>query len=184
MAISRSAEARVLPGFRTLAAAAWAFSCLAAPAIAASSQDPVLPDAARLMTAGEIYELYRGKSWRWEDGAGHMKETPRQFSAWTDGENGRSWAEGRWVVTETGRMCLDATWHSEKGAFPARTCFSHRLHKGTIYQRREPDGAWYVFRHARHREDDEASKLVSEDLVTQQRDSLKVAVEKAQPPAK
>lgn len=135
------------------------------------------------MAPGEIYELYRNKSWRWEDGAGHMKETARQFSAWTDGKNGKSWAEGRWVITESGRMCLDATWHSEQGAFPARTCFSHRVGKGTIHQKREPDGAWYVFRHAKPREDDEASKLVSEDLVTQQRDRMKAALEAAQPSA-
>lgn len=135
------------------------------------------------MTAGEIYEIYRDKSWRWEDGAGQMKASPRQFSAWADGENGKSWAEGRWLVTETGRMCFDATWHTEQGAFPAKTCFSHRVGKSAIYQKREPDGAWYVFRHVRPREDDEASKLVSQDLVSRQRDSLKAALEAVQPSA-
>jgi hypothetical protein len=182
MAIFRFEMARVLPGVRMLTATAWAASCIAAPAIAASSQKSVLPEETRPMTAGEIYEIYRDKSWRWEDGAGHMKASPRQFSAWVDGKNGKSWAEGRWIVTETGRMCLNATWHTEQGASAAKTCFSHRVGKGTIYQKREPDGAWYVFRHVKPREDDEASKLVSEDLVSQQRDNLKAALEAVQSP--
>lgn len=111
-------RALLLSGLRMLTAVAWAVSCIAAPAFAASSQVSVLPEGARRMTAGEIYDLYRDKSWQWDSGAGRMVGADRQFSAWTDGETGKSWAEGRWIITETGWMCLNATWHSEQGVFP------------------------------------------------------------------
>lgn len=131
------------------------------------------------MTAGEIYELYRDKSWQWDDGAGRMTGADRKFSAWADGGKGKSWAEGRWVITETGRMCLKATWHTEQGAFPAKTCFSHRIGNGAIHLMREPDGEWFMFRHAKIRDDDEANKLVSTDLVSQQRDEIKTVLDAA-----
>jgi hypothetical protein len=146
------------------------------PAYSAPEQETVLPAAARIMTPGEIYDLYRDKSWQWKNGAGYMTATGRQFSAWVDDETGRSWAKGRWVITETGRMCFDATWHSKAGASPATTCLSHRIDNGTIYQKREPDGHWYVFHHAEPRADDEANKLADADLVSAQIAIVKAAL--------
>ncbi|WP_287246281.1 DUF995 domain-containing protein [Mesorhizobium sp.] len=180
VALSKSERALLLSGFRMLTAVAWAVSCIAAPAFASSSQVSVLPEGARRMTAGEIYDLYRDKSWQWDSGAGRMVGANRHFSAWTDGETGQSWAEGRWIITETGWMCLNATWHSEQGVFPAKTCFSHRIDNGTIYQKREPGGEWYAFRNAEVHQDDEASKLVSTDLVSRQLDAIKAALGAAQ----
>jgi hypothetical protein len=141
------------------------------------AQGTALPAAARIMTPGEIYQLYRDKSWQWKSGAGYMQDSGRQFSAWVDSENGKSWAKGRWIITGTGRMCFKATWHSIDGAFPARTCFSHRVNNGTIYQKREPGGDWYVFQHAQPREDDEASKLAGADLVSAQIKAVKAAID-------
>ena len=106
------------------------------------------------------------------------------MEAWVDGDKGKSWAEGRWLVTDAGRMCLKANWHSDQGVFPGRTCFSHRIGDGTIYQKREPDGQWYVFRHANSREDDEAKKLVSADLVSSRIDSLRPSPRQKQSMAK
>lgn len=184
MAISKSEKVRFLPGFRMMTTVAWAIACIAAPALAASAQASEQPAGTRPMTAFEIYRLYKNKSWQWDNGAGQMTDVDagRQFSAWADGEKGKSWAEGRWVIAENGLLCLNATWHSQQGAFPAKTCFSHRVGNGTIYQRREPDGKWYVFRHAEARDSDEAHKLVSTDLVSQQRDSIKTALGAAQLP--
>ncbi|PKA45357.1 DUF995 domain-containing protein [Rhizobium sullae] len=182
MTISKSGRARFLRGFRMTTTVAWAASCIAAPAIAAPSKAPGQPTGTRAMTPFEIYALYKNKSWQWDNGAGYMTDAGRQFSAWADGDKGKSWAEGRWVITATGGLCLNATWHSGQGAFPAKTCFSHRIGNGAIYQKREPDGEWYVFRHAEAREDDEAHKLVSTDLVSQQRDSIKTALGAAQLP--
>ena len=179
MNIPDRGKPRYMPGICVLTAFAGAIACGAAPVLAASSPDTALPANARPLTADEIYKLYRDKSWQWDSGAGRMRDAGRQFSAWADGEMGISWADGRWAITETGQMCFNATWHSKQGAFPVKTCFSHLFNEGAIYQKREPDGQWFVFRHANIRKDDEASKLVSVDLVSQQRDVIRSALERA-----
>jgi hypothetical protein len=180
MTISKFETARFLSHIQWLKAIAVAISCVTTPAIAASSNTSAELAGARAMTAFEIYELYKDKSWQWDNGAGHMTSAGRQFSAWVDDEKGKSWAEGRWVITETGWLCLNATWYSERGAFPAKTCFSHRIDNGVIYQKREPTGEWFVFRHSRPKDSDEAHKLVATDLVSQQRDNIKTTLRTAQ----
>lgn len=155
---------------------------LAGATCAAAAQTTVVPAKARVMTAVEIHKLYRDKNWRWESGAGQMKDEGRQFRAWAEDASGKTWAEGRWVITNTGRMCFDATWHSQAGAFPAKTCFSHRIHDGTIYQKRDPGGEWYVFRHAKPQAGDEASKLLAADLVSPRLKDMKAAVSSTQLP--
>lgn len=143
---------------------------------AAPPEESILPSKARIMTPTEIYDLYRDKSWEWENGAGFMKDAGRRFRAWKSGEEGKSWAEGRWVITRSGGMCLDATWHTKDRLYPSKTCFSHRVHNGTIYQKREPDGNWYVFSHAVPRVDDEAKKLTPGDLVSEELEGVKAAL--------
>ncbi|MGG6896699.1 MULTISPECIES: DUF995 domain-containing protein [Rhizobium] len=135
-----------------------------------------VPNGARPMTAVELYTLYRDKTWRWADGAGRMQNIDRRFSAWVDGSGGQSWAEGRWAVTDTGRLCLDATWHAANGQFPAQTCFEHRILGGTIYQKRETGGTWFVFRHPVTKDTDEAAKLIADDLVSQRLEAMKASV--------
>lgn len=143
-----------------------------------------LPPGTTPLTAVELYVLYRDKSWQWTDGAGRMDSQDRRFRAWVDSDKGKSWAVGRWLVTDAGVMCLKAEWHSDQGVFPNRTCFAHRADGGTIYQKLEPGGSWYVFRHVEGRDDDEANKLVSADLVSGRLDELKPARPKARPAAK
>ncbi|MBB5701203.1 hypothetical protein FHS76_001052 [Ochrobactrum daejeonense] len=155
---------------------------LAGPAVAASMPEGELPGGTRVMTPAEIYTLYRDKDWRWSDGAGRMESRDRRFTARVDGENGRAWAEGRWRITWSGRMCLDASWHLDQGVFPNKTCFSHRIGDGTIYQKREPDGVWYVFRHAGGRKSDEARKLVSIEKPTAKTDDPTLASPVTQSP--
>lgn len=135
-----------------------------------------VPDGARPMTAAELYMLYHGKSWRWPDGAGRMQNNDRRFSAWVDGTSGQSWAEGRWTVSDAGRLCFDATWHATNGQFPAKTCFVHRIYDGTIYQKRETGGEWFVFRHPVTKETDEAAKLIADDLVSQRLEAMKASL--------
>jgi hypothetical protein len=177
MTITRTGKIPFRPSLRAMTALVWALTWVSTPATASRASEP---PGTRPMTAFEVYSLYKNKSWQWGNGAGHMTDAGRLFSAWVDSENGESWAEGRWVIAETGLLCLNATWHSRQGAFPAKTCFSHRVAEGTIYQKREPDGEWYVFRHTETREDDEARKLISADLVSQKRDSIKTALGAAQ----
>ena len=190
----RSETHRYLSGLKTLAPVVLAVSVLAGASASAAatgssvSTAPVaeagVPAGTVPMVASELFALYRDKSWQWADGAGRMDGTDRQFTAWVDGDKGKSWAEGRWLVTDAGRMCLKANWHSDQGVFPGRTCFSHRIGDGTIYQKREPDGQWDVFRHANSREDDEAKKLVSADLVSRRIDSLRPSPRQKQSMAK
>lgn len=176
MTMAKSVWLQSWYGARPLVAAVLTVSALAGSAHSAFSQDSVLPADARTMTAFEIYRLYKNKSWQWDDGAGLMEDAGRKFSASGDGEKGKFRAEGRWVISDTGLMCLKATWHTGEGAFPAKTCFSHKINGKTIYQKREPDGEWYVFRHADPRENDAASKLIAADLVSQPKDDIQATL--------
>lgn len=163
-----------------------AAAVLAGPAMAAATPvaETELPAGTTPLSAAELYTLYHDKSWQWADGAGRMDSVDRRFTGWVDGDKGKSWAEGRWLITDSGRMCLKANWHSDQGVVPAQTCFAHRAGDGTIYQKKEPDGGWYVFRHVEGRDDDEARKLVSADLVSGRLDELKPARRPSQPAAK
>nr|WP_273793268.1 DUF995 domain-containing protein [Brucella anthropi] len=155
---------------------------IGASAGAASAANDGLPDGARVMTPAEIYVLYRDKNWQWADGAGRMESQNRRFTARVDGDKGKAWAEGRWRITWSGQMCFDAKWHLAQGVFPNKTCFSHRVVDGTIYQKREPDGDWYVFRHAGGNKDDEARKLVSIKTIKPKTEALNLALPVAQSP--
>lgn len=58
-------------------------------------------------------------------------------------------AEGRWLLTSNGKMCMELVWRSTAyAATPIRTCFSHRIQDGNVEQRKDPDGGWYSFKHA------------------------------------
>ena len=142
------------------------------------------PAGSSVMSAAELYVLYGDKTWQWQEGAGRMDSTDRRFRAWVESDKGKSWAEGRWLITDSGMMCIKADWHSGQEVFPARTCFAHRIDGGTIYQKKVPDGQWYVFRHAEGRDDDEAKKLVSADLVSARLDEWMPARPKARPAVK
>ena len=151
-----------------LAPAGLALAVALASAGMSLAQETVLPPDARPMTPEEMHQLYKNRSWQWESGAGLMRDEGRAFSAWVEDANGPSWAEGKWVLTTSGHMCMRATWYSASGAFPAETCFAHQIAGATIYQKSEPSGQWYVFRHDPPQADDEAAKLVRSDLVSAQ----------------
>lgn len=139
-------------------------SMLAAQAGAA---EPVtVPAKAKAMTASELYLLYRNKTWLWSDGAGRLQEDGRTFIGWSGTGADARWAEGRWVLSDTGLMCLKADWHGPAATLPNKTCFRHRIYEGTIYQKKEPSGSWYVFKHATTEDGDEFKKLVAEDTVS------------------
>lgn len=131
-----------------------------------------LPAGARLMTPVELYLLYRDKTWQWADGVGRMESQNRRFTARVDGKDGKVAAEGHWRITLSGKMCFDAIWRLEAGEFPKKTCFSHRVLDGTIYQKREPDGAWYVFKNHERTKTDEAAKLMPTETLVMQSNGL------------
>ncbi|YCI04783.1 DUF995 domain-containing protein [Ensifer sp. D2-11] len=135
---------------------------MAASIVAASFAEAATARAERKttpLTHAELYQLYGQKSWIWKEGAGYFSVQARRFTAWSK-ENGKpSYGVGRWFITGPGKLCFRAEWHARGGSAPATTCFSHAKRGGVIYQRREPDGAWYVFKNARVRPDDEFTKL-------------------------
>jgi hypothetical protein len=134
---------------------------------AGNAEARVVPPASAIpMTAADLSTLYGNKSWRWQDGAGRMEAENRRFIAIVgSGEKG-SWGEGRWTVSDRGRFCFSADWHTPSGVRPNRTCFLHVIDGGTIYQRKEPGGEWYIFKHAKTQPADEFNRLVRADLVS------------------
>lgn len=137
------------------------------PVISAGAAEAVkVPAQARAMTAAELYVLYRNKTWQWPDGAGRMQEKDRTFIGWSGSGADARWAEGRWVLSDTGLMCLKADWYDVQAKQANKTCFRHRIYEDTIYQKKEPSGSWYVFKHAKAADSDEFKKLVAEDTVS------------------
>ncbi|CDM61729.1 MULTISPECIES: DUF995 domain-containing protein [Rhizobium] len=126
-----------------------------------------LPENVRPMTAVELHELYRDKSWKWCDGAAYMQDKGRVFKGWSGSGDRASWADGHWTVANSGKLCFEADWHVKSGPTGGTTCFLHMTDGQTIYQRKEPTGGWYVFKHSEAQDNDEISKLVPEDLASE-----------------
>ncbi len=121
---------------------------------------PTAPPGERALTKQELVELYSGKSWQWSDGIGYF--SPKgQFGAFAGSGPDRTTVKGDWEAFNTGRLCFSGVWTGRSGRRFARTCFLHRVKDGLIYQRRIPDGEWYVFRH--NPEQDGDQKLVPGD---------------------
>ncbi len=120
----------------------------------------------RPLTAVELHKLYRDRTWNWRNGAAHFFDDGRRFLAWVTGDDGESFGEGRFTLSDAGRMCLIGDWTDRDGTGSDTTCFLHRGDGETIYQKREGQGDWYVFRHDPVRPDDEVNKLVEGDDVS------------------
>lgn len=128
------------------------------------------------MTSFELYMLYRDKSWQWPDGAGRLQADGRRFTAWAGSEDEAMWAQGRWTVNDRGRLCLKAQWHTISGVYPNAICFSHMKLGDAIYQKKEPSGGWYAFKHPKPSDADEFRKLVSQDLVSNDLEQIKAGL--------
>jgi hypothetical protein len=135
-----------------------------------------LPEGTEPMSAVNLYQIYRGKTWIWENGAGRFYIEEMRFLAWLSEEGGESYGEGHYSVSDDGELCIKATWAGAEGAAKATTCFLHRSARGTIYQKRAESGAWYVFKHEKATPSDEYNKLVSEDDVTERVARIKLAL--------
>lgn len=133
---------------------------MAAPAPVPAPRGPVP------LSAAELYEIYHDKTWVWGTGGGRFESQGRRFVAFTNDKGNQSWAEGKWDVNDTGKLCIRATWTNAEGPGANATCFGHQKIGNVIYQRRHPDGKWYIFRHARARSGDEYRKLVPADNIT------------------
>jgi UDPglucose 6-dehydrogenase len=116
--------------------------------------------AERSLTKKEIVDLYEGKSWFWEKGIAFFA-AKGQFNAFSDEGGDRSTVAGDWEALDDGRMCFSGVWTAKSWRRFARTCFTHKIKDGQIYQRRMPKGEWYIFRHEPSQEGDQ--KLVPGD---------------------
>ena len=142
----------------------------------AVAQD-VLPADAKPLSAIELFMLVKDRSWTWADGGGRFFDKDRRFLAFTRTKDGASFGEGRYLVTDSGRLCLLAAWHGAAATTEARTCFLHRQAGGVIYQRREEGGDWYAFKHTPLLDTDEYAKFTREDLVSGEFAKVKAEIE-------
>ncbi|WP_425339679.1 DUF995 domain-containing protein [Microvirga lotononidis] len=136
----------------------------------------------RVMSAEQVELLFRNKTWLWTNGAGYFA-ADGSFLAWSGSSIAKSsYAKGRWYATGDGSMCFEATWHVLSGAKGSTTCFTHRSLGQTIYQRKNPSGPWYEFRHTPVAAKDEFRKLVRGDRVTTKIARLEAAFARLAPP--
>ncbi|MEZ0167523.1 DUF995 domain-containing protein [Microvirga sp. TS319] len=114
----------------------------------------------RPLSAVELRQLYNGRTWLWENGGGYMDPSGR-FGAIIDSWNGRmSMADGEWTANDRGRLCFRGSWRSQTGKTHSESCFTHYAWGDVIYQRKEPNGSWYVFKHSPTAESDEFNMIV------------------------
>ncbi len=111
------------------------------------------------MSGDQLFAVFNNHTWQWRTGGGFFAAKDQSFTAWSSEGGKPSYGEGRWFTTGVGKICFRAKWTSLDGAAKAITCFSHRITGNTIFQRREPGGEWYVFKHAKRTRGDEYLKL-------------------------
>jgi len=131
----------------------------------ACTASELVPAGSRSMNAGEIEDIYSDHTWDWTTGAGYFGPEG-EFQAWFRDEYRRPGsATGRWTASDGGLLCFEAPWRSVGGSWHDKRCFRHRVVDGTIYQRAEPAGEWYVFKSDPLEPDDEIKKLTQGNQV-------------------
>lgn len=145
--------------------------------VGAALAQPSLPADSRPLTAVELFTMIKDQTWQWSEGAGRFFGEGRRFTAFTRGKDGATYGEGRFRLTDSGRLCLVAVWRNTAGARDATTCFFHKQAEGVIYQRREEGGDWYPFKHTPLRKTDEYAKFTKEDLVSKEVTEIKAELD-------
>jgi hypothetical protein len=135
----------------------------------AEHKDPIVDEAAkaRPLTGKELASMYEGRTWLWADGAAYFGAPSRAFIAWTSNGAKPAYAEGLWSVNDQGHLCSNATWHSRGGNGQPSICWETRSDERTIYQRKLPDGKWYILSHLPALADDGIQKLQPGDHVSE-----------------
>jgi hypothetical protein len=134
-------------------------------AVQASSAADLYDTTSRPLGAAELTDIYSGQTWHWESGAGYFGPGG-QFQGWSSNEaDTLGYGIGEWMAVDDGRLCIEATWHYGGEATELSECFGHRRADGTVYQRVEPAGEWYVFRSQPPRPDDEVHRITPGDDV-------------------
>lgn len=164
---------------RTSALAVLLTAGAALPLAHAQPAQVAVPPGAKPMTAYEVFTVFRNRTWLWgETGASFFDPEGRRFKAWSNAEGDTIYAEGRWILTDTGRLCLQGDWHTAEGVVPAMSCFSHMRSGDSIFQKREPDGGWYVLTTLEADEEEErVEALVAGDLVSAKLETVKATAQ-------
>jgi hypothetical protein len=142
------------------------YTAMVAPARLKRHRVMAAPAQAKLqwapLTTEYVESMYSNKTWMWKNGAGYFG-ADHHFKAWTRSKGVVTRADGTWDVRDEGMMCFSARWGASvdllSEAPVKETCFSHSAKGRKIAQMSEPDGKWYIFKHARTRKRDEFLKL-------------------------
>ena len=158
--------------------AIWCQVALCGAAHAVGAKDSAPANAVTVPTAFELQLVYADRTWIWDNGAAYFGQKGRPVRAWTSEQDTTSFAEGKWHLSNDGKMCMDLVWRSKTyAAAPIRTCFSHRFRGGTLEQRRDPDGVWYSFRHPSEKPSDEQRKFEEGDTKGAQFDEIRSLID-------
>lgn len=143
----------------------WIAACLAVLVLQACATPEAMREGSRPLTATEVEELFSGRTWNWQAGGGYFAPD-HEFRAWSRDEFRRpGYAIGRWRATDAGLLCFEAPWRFAGNRNFDESCFRHRVADGTIYQRAEPAGSWFVLRSDPPRQDDAGQALVPGDQI-------------------
>ena len=109
--------------------------------------------------------VYANKTWKWKHGAAYFAEDGT-FKAWSRDKGVLYHAFGTWTAVPDGKLCFSASWRADASSDApiVETCFSHSARGRDIAQMKEPDGKWYLFKHAKTRKGDEFLKLRPGDI--------------------
>lgn len=120
--------------------------------------------ASPYVSAGELLRLFGGRTWVWAgSGGGFYANKKREYKAYAGKNQERSYADGTWFITDRGRVCVRAVWHSLKWKGKVLECLEHRSDGKQVFQRKLPKGDWYVFQNIPLRSGDPATQLVPGD---------------------
>ena len=114
----------------------------------------------RPLTAGELQQIYSGKTWIWSDGGGYFDSNGAFYAAVGSTPTSAFLARGRWTAGSQGELCFQALWNGQVGKNAEKTCFYHKTANGSILQKKGEDGEWYTFKHPRVGRKDEFRKIV------------------------
>jgi hypothetical protein len=121
---------------------------------------------ARYLTAKELTSMYAGQTWQWDNNGAAYFAPNRTLIAWANNGIKAAYADGSWSASDQGRFCSNTTWHGRSGNAQSVTCWETRIDEKTIYQRKLPDGKWYILAHFPARTDDGIQKLEPGDHVS------------------
>ncbi len=115
----------------------------------------------------DLTQLYAGKTWYWKAGAGYFAPDGT-FKCILRSTDQMDECTGKWSA-QSGALTIVMNWKStpprsfETAWRSTKVIFYHETQGTDIWQKKEPNGAWFVFKHATPEKGDEWWKLQSGD---------------------